>query len=218
MEAKLSSSPSVPNIRLIIKIFLKASGDATIKMNASQVNTILAGNIGDAEPNTQKFGIVLAGETQPTTDITDGKLDQNGTVNELYPDNSVAILDLAGTGALTAQFDDFVALGSTGSEGTVNKIALNANALIIADSADLSNRANNRNGEILSLQGAELRVDSLTVSNYNLGNQETLETTEAEITNGTYTVANSLTSANGSIKVGDGADVQPGRNGENSFH
>ena len=188
-------------------LFLKASGDATIKMNASQVNTILAGNIGDAEPNTQKFGIVLAGETQPTTDITDGKLDQNGTVNELYPDNSVAILDLAGTGALTAQFDDFVALGSTGSEGTVNKIALNANALIIADSADLSNRANNRNGEILSLQGAELRVDSLTVSNYNLGNQETLETTEAEITNGTYTVANSLTSANGSIKVGDGADV-----------
>ncbi len=187
-------------------LFLKASGDATIKMNASQVNTILAGNTGDTEPNTQEFGIVLAGEAQTDGSISDNKLDLNGTLNELYPDHSLAILDLAGTGALTAQFDDFVALGSP-SEGTVNKIALNGNALIIADSADLSNRANNRTNEILNLQGAELRVDSLTVSNYNLASNETLETTEAEITNGTYTVANSLTSANGTIKVGDGANV-----------
>ena len=188
-------------------LFLKASGDATIKMNASQVNTILAGNVGDTEPNSQQFGIVLAGEAQDPSNITNGKLDDAGTVNKLYPDNSVAILDLAGTGALTAQFDDFMALGSAGSEGTVNKIALNGNALIIADSADLSNRANNRNNETLNLQGAELRVDSLTVSNYNLTGDETLDITEAEITNGTYTVANSLTSANGAIKVGDNADV-----------
>ena len=191
-------------------LFLKASGDATIKMNASQVNTILAGNTGDTEPNTQKFGIVLAGTAQQTDGTTYNEGDTLGdkdTLNELYPDHSVAILDLAGTGALTAQFDDFVALGSAGPEGTVNKIALNDNALIIADSADLSNRANNRNNETLNLQGAELRVDSLTVSNYNLTGDETLDITEAEITNGTYTVANSLTSANGTIKVGDNADV-----------
>ncbi len=175
-------------------LILKASGSGTLRMNASQVISIIAGNTGDAEPNTQQFGIVLTGATANTDE---------GVINA-YPDNGKAILDITGTGALNAEFDDFQAAGT----GTANKIQLDGNSLILADSAALTNRDNSGTTE-LDLQGAELRVDSLAVSDNTLDRNDVLVET-ATITNGTYTVADSLSSTNTSITVGDAATVNLG--------